>query len=147
MKLQSFHDQSSGERGSFGTVCHIPMCPAFCDRTREVLIGACKELGLEVHDKGTMVTVEGPRFSSLAESKAFRSWGCDVVNMTTVPEVGSRLSSILYRGVPKYPIERLPLASPCMQLIGATLPGARYKCTSLCLEKKFQKSIISLAWR
>merc|ERR1712037_331410 len=84
---QSFHDQSSGERGSFGTVCHIPMCPAFCDRTREVLIGACKELGLEVHDKGTMVTVEGPRFSSLAESKAFRSWGCDVVNMTTVPEV------------------------------------------------------------
>ena len=64
------------------------MCPAFCDRTREVLIGACRELGLGVHDKGTMVTIEGPRFSSLAESRAFRSWGCDVINMTTVPEVG-----------------------------------------------------------
>ena len=73
------------------------MCPSFCDRTREVLIGACKDLGLEVHDKGTMVTVEGPRFSSLAESKAFRSWGCDVVNMTTVPEVGIRLGVLTYK--------------------------------------------------
>ena len=70
------------------------MCPAFCDRTREVLIGACRELGLGVHDKGTMVTIEGPRFSSLAESRAFRSWGCDVINMTTVPEVGSAMGSI-----------------------------------------------------
>ena len=63
------------------------MCPSFCERTREVLIGACKDLGLAVHGEGTMVTVEGPRFSSLAESRAFRSWGCDVINMTTVPEV------------------------------------------------------------
>jgi len=84
---QTFHDQASGGKGPFGTVCHIPMCPAFCDRTRDVLVGACRELGLGVHDKGTMVTIEGPRFSSLAESRAFRSWGCDVINMTTVPEV------------------------------------------------------------
>ena len=95
VKLQTFHDQSSGGKGPFGTVCHIPMCPSFCERTREVLIGACKELSLEVHDKGTMVTIEGPRFSSLAESKAFRMWGCDVINMTTVPEVGFLLLILL----------------------------------------------------
>jgi 5'-methylthioadenosine phosphorylase len=44
-------------------------------------------LGLPFHPKGTVITVEGPRFSSKAESKLFRIWGCDVINMTTVPEV------------------------------------------------------------
>lgn len=84
---QTFHDQASYGKGPFGSVCHIPMCPAFCKRSREVVIDSCNELGLTVHSKGTMVTLEGPRFSSLAESNMFRSWGCDVVNMTTVPEV------------------------------------------------------------
>lgn len=40
-----------------------------------------------MHDKGTAVTIEGPRFSSKAESLMFRQWGGDVINMTTVPEV------------------------------------------------------------
>eukprot|EP00656_Telonema_subtile_P012351 TRINITY_DN1620_c0_g1_i3.p1 TRINITY_DN1620_c0_g1~~TRINITY_DN1620_c0_g1_i3.p1 ORF type:complete len:141 (+),score=59.05 TRINITY_DN1620_c0_g1_i3:123-545(+) len=40
-----------------------------------------------VHDKGTMVSIEGPRFSSRAESHMFRAWGADLINMTTVPEV------------------------------------------------------------
>ena len=47
-----------------------------------------KDLGLTCHDGGTMVTINGPRFSSKAESKMYRLWGADVVNMTTVPEVG-----------------------------------------------------------
>ena len=99
------------------------MCPAFCDRTREVLIGACRDLGLEVHDKGTMVTVEGPRFSSLAESKAFRSWGCDVVNMTTVPEVGIGLSILTYRTVSK------------TRTKGCQLPGNSFKRNSIARGK------------
>ncbi|XP_055535429.1 S-methyl-5'-thioadenosine phosphorylase [Wyeomyia smithii] len=68
-------------------VCHITMEPAFCTRTREVLIETAKELGIGVHQKGTVVTIEGPRFSSKAESKLFRQWGADLVNMTLVPEV------------------------------------------------------------
>lgn len=44
-------------------------------------------LGIPVHDRGTVVTIEGPRFSSKAESLMFKQWGCDLVNMTTVPEV------------------------------------------------------------
>lgn len=46
-----------------------------------------KKLGIKCHSKGTMITIEGPRFSSRAESLMFRSWGGDVINMTTVPEV------------------------------------------------------------
>ena len=54
---------------------------------RSVLIETAKKLGLKCHERGTTVTIEGPRFSSKAESMMFRGWGCDVVNMTTVPEV------------------------------------------------------------
>ncbi|KAF4804310.1 hypothetical protein TURU_009164 [Turdus rufiventris] len=54
---------------------------------KQVLIDTAKKLGLQCHSKGTMITIEGPRFSSRAESCMFRSWGADVINMTTVPEV------------------------------------------------------------
>uniref|UniRef100_A0A8C8TKN5 S-methyl-5'-thioadenosine phosphorylase n=1 Tax=Peromyscus maniculatus bairdii TaxID=230844 RepID=A0A8C8TKN5_PERMB len=80
----SFYDGSHcGARG----VCHIPMAEPFCPKTREVLIETAKKLGLQCHSKGTIVTIEGPRFSSRAESFIFRTWGADVINMTTVPEV------------------------------------------------------------
>ncbi|XP_055488753.1 S-methyl-5'-thioadenosine phosphorylase isoform X4 [Leucoraja erinacea] len=68
-------------------VCHISMADPFCKRSREVLIDVVKKLGIKHHTKGTIVTIEGPRFSSRAESLMFRQWGGDVINMTTVPEV------------------------------------------------------------
>ncbi|XP_075443759.1 S-methyl-5'-thioadenosine phosphorylase [Ascaphus truei] len=68
-------------------VCHIPMADPFCSKTREVLIDISKKLGIKCHSKGTMIIIEGPRFSSRAESLMFRLWGADVINMTTVPEV------------------------------------------------------------
>ncbi|XP_078252172.1 S-methyl-5'-thioadenosine phosphorylase isoform X3 [Rhinoraja longicauda] len=68
-------------------ICHISMEDPFCKRSREVLIDVVKKLGFKYHAKGTMVTIEGPRFSSRAESLMFRQWGGDVINMTTVPEV------------------------------------------------------------
>ncbi|XP_032532264.1 S-methyl-5'-thioadenosine phosphorylase isoform X1 [Chiroxiphia lanceolata] len=76
-----------GQHSSLPGVCHIPMAEPFCTKTREVLIETAKKLGLQCHSKGTVVTIEGPRFSSRAESCMFRSWGADVINMTTVPEV------------------------------------------------------------
>ncbi|XP_040396822.1 S-methyl-5'-thioadenosine phosphorylase isoform X3 [Cygnus olor] len=76
-----------GQCSSLPGVCHIPMAEPFCTKTREVLIEIAKKLGLQCHSKGTMITIEGPRFSSRAESLMFRSWGADVINMTTVPEV------------------------------------------------------------
>ncbi|KAK2514005.1 Mtap [Columba livia] len=76
-----------GQHSTLPGVCHIPMAEPFCTKTREVLIETAKKLGLQCHSKGTMITIEGPRFSSQAESLMFRSWGADVINMTTVPEV------------------------------------------------------------
>lgn len=63
------------------------MEPAFCGETRKVLYESAKELGIKCHEKGTSVVIEGPRFSTLAESNVFRCWGAHLVNMTLVPEV------------------------------------------------------------
>ncbi len=67
-------------------VCHIPMAEPFCKYLRDLISKQCKKLGLSYHT-GTVITIEGPRFSTKAESHLFRSWGADVINMTTVPEV------------------------------------------------------------
>lgn len=53
----------------------------------QVLVEVAHSLGIKCHVRGTMLTIEGPRFSSRAESLMFRQWGADVINMTTVPEV------------------------------------------------------------
>lgn len=53
----------------------------------QVLVEVARSLGIKCHVRGTMLTIEGPRFSSRAESLMFRQWGADVINMTTVPEV------------------------------------------------------------
>ncbi|CAD5112124.1 DgyrCDS1364 [Dimorphilus gyrociliatus] len=76
-----------GGENSLKGVCHIPMGMPFCNNLREVLINCAKELQLPFHSTGTTVTIEGPRFSTKAESFLFKSWNCDIVNMTTVPEV------------------------------------------------------------
>ena len=68
-------------------VCHIPMAEPFCPKLRNILAETAKEMKLDHHKKGTVVTIEGPRFSTKAESHMFRNWGADVINMSTVPEV------------------------------------------------------------
>lgn len=83
-RVQTFHD---GQPTSPPGVLHIPMAQPFCSKTREVLLEVAQALGVKCHSRGTMVTIEGPRFSSKAESLMFRQWGADVINMTTVPEV------------------------------------------------------------
>jgi len=85
-RVQTFHDQSSPSP-PFGSVCHIPIADAFDGKLRAAAVAAAKRLKLDVASEGTMVTIEGPRFSSRAESGVFRSWGASVINMTTVPEV------------------------------------------------------------
>lgn len=53
----------------------------------QLIYNTAKECGFTVHNGGTMLTIEGPRFSSKAESKMWNSWGAHCINMTTVPEV------------------------------------------------------------
>lgn len=68
-------------------VCHIPMAEPFCPEIRKALSETAKELKIAHHEKGTVITIEGPRFSTRAESRMFRAWGADIINMSTVPEV------------------------------------------------------------
>ena len=65
---------------------HTPMAEPFDKNLRENLIKAGNELGFKIHSKGSVVTIEGPRFSTKAESHMFRSWGADVINMSVAPE-------------------------------------------------------------
>ena len=62
------------------------MAGPFNAELRERLIEIAMELKLEYHPQGTVVTIEGPRFSTRAESNMFRAWGADVINMSTAPE-------------------------------------------------------------
>lgn len=84
-----FIDRTTKRESTFydkDRVCHIPMAEPFCPSLRRLLIESAGRLGIPHHRTGTVVTIEGPRFSTKAESHLFRSWGCDVINMTTVPE-------------------------------------------------------------
>jgi len=65
---------------------HTAMPDPFSEKLRKVLIETAKELGIKAHSKGTVITIEGPRFSTRAESKMFRIWGADVINMSVAPE-------------------------------------------------------------
>ncbi|MCX6719895.1 MAG: S-methyl-5'-thioadenosine phosphorylase [Candidatus Staskawiczbacteria bacterium] len=65
---------------------HIAMPDPFSKELRKLLIEAAKKLKLKVYSKGTVITIEGPRFSTRAESKMFRIWGADVINMSIAPE-------------------------------------------------------------
>ncbi|MBK9237861.1 MAG: S-methyl-5'-thioadenosine phosphorylase [Rhodoferax sp.] len=65
---------------------HTPMAEPFDARLRAILIDACARHGLAFHRSGTVVTIEGPRFSSRAESNMFRAWGADIINMSIATE-------------------------------------------------------------
>lgn len=69
-----------------GDMKHTPMADPFSKYIREKLIETAKELDLRYHPRGTVVTIEGPRFSTRAESNMFRAWGADVINMSIAPE-------------------------------------------------------------
>ena len=81
LRKLSFHDSFEP-----GKMVHTPMAEPFNKELRNVLTNSCQELNLQYHNKGTVVTIEGPRFSTKAESKMFAAWGADVINMSIAPE-------------------------------------------------------------
>lgn len=101
--VDQFIDRTNQRQSTFydsNKVCHISMADPVCGELRQVLINAAKKLNLPYHPKGTYITVEGPRFSTRAESKLFRSWGADVIGMTLVPEcVLAREAEICYASI------------------------------------------------
>lgn len=86
--LDQYIDRTCGGRErSYYKVCHVEQRNPINKTMQDFIEKACQDLGLVCHNNLTAVTIEGPRFSTLAESRLHRSWGCDVVNMTSVPEV------------------------------------------------------------
>lgn len=79
-RSNTFHDSFAGGAQ------HTAMAHPFNEELRQRLIAAGLRRGLPMHPRGCVVTIEGPRFSTVAESKMFRLWGADVINMSTAPE-------------------------------------------------------------
>ena len=69
-----------------GLVVHISFAQPFCPILSQILYQAAKDAGAQVHKRGTYLVIEGPPFSTKAESHLYRSWGVDVIGMTALPE-------------------------------------------------------------
>lgn len=84
-----FVDLTKHRKTSFfegGVVGHVSVADPFSPEIRKVIIDAARELKLTVHEKGTYVNMEGPQFSTRAESNLYRTWGMDIIGMTTATE-------------------------------------------------------------
>lgn len=69
-----------------GIVAHIPFADPFCPQLRHTILDSCKREDLVFHDKGTYIVIEGPQFSTKAESFLYKNWGADIIGMTALPE-------------------------------------------------------------
>jgi 5'-methylthioadenosine phosphorylase len=82
-------DRTRGRVNTFfgnGIVAHIAFAEPFCPALSQLVFEAAREAGASVHQGGTFVVMEGPAFSTRAESRLYRSWGADVIGMTALPE-------------------------------------------------------------
>jgi 5'-methylthioadenosine phosphorylase len=84
-----FFDRTKGRVSTFfggGLVAHVAFAHPVCGRLARVAYDACTAVGATAHQGGTYVCMEGPQFSTLAESKLYRSWGMDIIGMTNLQE-------------------------------------------------------------
>ncbi len=82
-------DRTRGRVSTFfgdGVVAHVSFADPFCPEISKTLVGCARESGAKVHEGGTYVCMEGPQFSTRAESHLYRSWGGDVIGMTNLQE-------------------------------------------------------------
>lgn len=87
--VDQFIDRTFARVKSFfgtGLVAHVSMAHPVCGRLGDHIEAAAREAGIEVARGGTYLVMEGPQFSSLAESELYRNWDCDVIGMTNMPE-------------------------------------------------------------
>lgn len=87
--VDQFIDRTFARTKSFfgpGLVAHVGLGHPVCGRLGDALEAACQDLNIPHQRHGTYLVMEGPQFSTQAESKLYRSWGCDVIGMTNMPE-------------------------------------------------------------
>jgi len=99
-----FFDRTQGKRASTffgdGVVAHVQFADPVCRDLSAVLADAARKVGATVHQGGTYICIEGPNFSTRAESNVYRSWGVDVIGMTNIPEARlAREAEICYATV------------------------------------------------
>src|SRR5271168_2473437 len=101
--IDQFIDRTFARAKSFfgkGCVAHVSMGHPVCGRIGDALVAAGTQAGLALKRGGTYMVMEGPQFSSLAESELYRSWKCDVIGMTNMPEAKlAREAEICYATV------------------------------------------------
>lgn len=101
--VDQFIDKTHTRPKSFfgdGVVAHVSMATPTCKRLSNDLSEVVESETISHHIGGTYITIEGPQFSTLAESKLYRSWGCDVIGMTNMPEAKlAREAQICYQTV------------------------------------------------
>jgi len=87
--VDQFIDRTVARESTFfgpGMVAHVSMARPVCSRLSALAAEAAEGVGAVMHRGGTYLAMEGPQFSSLAESRLYRQWGCDVIGMTAMPE-------------------------------------------------------------
>lgn len=87
--VDQFIDRTTGRQGSFfgpGLVAHVGLAEPVCPRLSGMVSRAARDAGALVHEAGCYVAIDGPQFSTRAESRLYRAWGCDVIGMTAMPE-------------------------------------------------------------
>jgi 5'-methylthioadenosine phosphorylase len=101
--VDQFIDRTFAREKSFfgsGLVAHVSMAYPVCSRLGQHLYAAAQQVGIPAAHGGTYLVMEGPQFSSLAESELYRSWQCDVIGMTNMPEAKlAREAEICYATV------------------------------------------------
>jgi 5'-methylthioadenosine phosphorylase len=101
--IDQFFDRTRHRPDTFfgeGCVAHVMFADPVCGEVRRALLAAGKQLGLPVRDGGTYMNMEGPQFSTRAESRLYRSWGIDVIGMTNLQEAKlAREAEICYATV------------------------------------------------
>ncbi|MDA7428507.1 S-methyl-5'-thioadenosine phosphorylase [Primorskyibacter aestuariivivens] len=102
--VDQFIDRTVAREKSFfgpGCVAHVSVAHPICPRLSAACLDAARAAGVTVHEGGTYLAMEGPQFSTLAESKMYReSWGCDVIGMTNMPEAKlAREAELCYASV------------------------------------------------
>jgi 5'-methylthioadenosine phosphorylase len=87
--IDQFIDRTFAREKTFfeaGCVAHVNFAQPISSRLKDALYNSCKKLNIPAHKNGTYICMEGPQFSTVAESHLYRSWGCDVIGMTNMPE-------------------------------------------------------------
>ena len=101
--VDQFIDRTFARENSFfgtGCVAHVSLAHPVCSRLGDVCQAAAQAVGIRVRRGGTYLAMEGPQFSTIAESRMYRGWGCDVIGMTNMPEAKlAREAELCYASV------------------------------------------------